>query len=119
MRTLTILCGCLMLGSAFAADELVPAALTETASVPMHRYLVQRTFPRGAVDGMDAAAKAKINATNAQFGVRWLLSYVSVDRTTTYSVYEGPSKAAVRAAASANGTSIDGITEVPLIVPPK
>ena len=28
-----------MLGSAFAADELVPAALTETASVPMHRYL--------------------------------------------------------------------------------
>ncbi len=39
MRTLTTLCGCLMLGSAFAADELVPAALTETASVPMHRYL--------------------------------------------------------------------------------
>jgi len=39
MRTLTTLCGCLMLGSAFAADALVPAALTETASVPMHRYL--------------------------------------------------------------------------------
>ena len=51
--------------------------------------------------------------------MRWLLSYFSADRTTTYSVYEGPSKAAVRAAASANGTSIDGITEVPLIVPPK
>ena len=118
MRTLTTLCGCLMLGSAFAADELVPAALTETASVPMHRYLVQRTFPRGAIDGMDAAAKAKINATTAQFGVRWLPSYVSADRTTTYSVYEAPVRRRC-AAASANGTSIDGITEVPLIVPPK
>ena len=37
----------------------------------MHRYLIERTFPAGALDGLDAAGKARIVATNARFKVHW------------------------------------------------
>jgi len=40
------------------------------ANSGIHRYLVERTFPAGALDGLDAALKAKVNANNARFGVR-------------------------------------------------
>lgn len=116
MKSLIGVCACLLLSSAGAADELLATGLSDSAAVPMHRYLVQRRFLR-AVDAVDAPETAKVNATNAQFGVRWVLSYVNVDRTITYTLYEGPSRAAVRAAVSANGISIDGITEVPLMLP--
>ena len=112
MKTLIGVCACLLLSSAGAADELLATGLSDSAAVPMHRYLVQRRFVRAVATRYD-----KVNATNAQFGVRWVLSYVNVDRTITYTLYEGPSRAAVRAAVSANGISIDGITEVPLMLP--
>jgi hypothetical protein len=116
MKSLIGVCTCLLLGPAVAADKTFATGLSDSAAVPMHRYLVQRRFVR-AVDRVDAPGAAKVNATNSQFGVRWVLSYVNVDRTITYTLYEGPSRAAVRAAASANGMSIDGITEVPLMLP--
>ncbi len=65
----------------------------------MHRYLVERTFPPGALDGLDAATKKKVNANNATVCVRWIQSYASADKTKTFCVYEGPSEAAVRKAA--------------------
>ena len=33
-----------------------------------HRYLIERTFPAGALDGVDAAAKQKVNANNKTLG---------------------------------------------------
>jgi Nickel responsive protein SCO4226-like len=80
----------------------------------VHRYLIERTFPRGALDGLDAATKAKVNANNATLGVRWVQSYANADKTKTYCVYEGPSEAAVRKAAALNALPVDSVTEIPV-----
>jgi predicted dinucleotide-utilizing enzyme len=100
----------LFLSPAFAADT--PAA------GDVHRYLIERTFPSGALDGLDAATKAKVNANNASVGVRWLHSYANADKTKTYCVYEGPSEDAVRQAAMLNALPVDSVTEVPVDLEP-
>ena len=51
--------------------------------------MVERTFTPGALDHLDAAVKAKVNANNAKFGVHWLMSYANAEKTRTYCVYEG------------------------------
>jgi Protein of unknown function (DUF4242) len=86
---------------------------------PLHRYVIERTFPAGALDGLDAAAKKQVNATNARFGVRWLTSYANADKTHTYCIYEGPSEQAVRDAAKANAIPVDSVAEVPVTLSPR
>ncbi len=93
-----------------------PATVAPPAAV--HRYLIERTFPPGALAGLDAAAKARVNSTNARFGVRWVTSYANADETRTFCIYEGPSEAAVREAARANGIPVDAVTEVPVTLSP-
>lgn len=83
-----------------------------------HRYLIERTFPAGALDNLDAASKAKVNANNAKFRVKWLMSYANAGKTTTYCIYEGPSEDAVREAAKANALPVDRVTEVPVTLTP-
>ena len=75
--------------------------------------------PKGALDGLDAAAKVKVNQTNAGFGVHWLMSYANADKTKTFCIYEGPNEDAIRKAAAANKISVDSITEVPVTLEPK
>lgn len=84
-----------------------------------HRYVVERTFPKGALANLDADAKSHVNHTNAQFGVKWVMSYANADRTRTFCIYEGPSEDAIRAAAKANKMSVDAITEVPVTLESK
>jgi hypothetical protein len=79
----------------------------------MHRYMIERTFPAGALDGLDSAAKAKVNATNSKFRAQWVTSYANSGKTKTYCVYNAADEAAVRAAAKANGIPVDKVTEVP------
>jgi Protein of unknown function (DUF4242) len=80
----------------------------------MHRYMIERTFPAGALAGLDSATKSKVNATNSKFGAQWVTSYANSDETKTYCVYNAADEAAVRAAAKANGLPVDKVTEVPL-----
>jgi len=108
----------LLLAPVFAADlPAQPAASPAKGSV--HRYLVERTFAPGALDGLNAATKQKVNANNATVGVRWIKSYANADKTKTFCVYEGPSEAAVRKAASLNALPVDSITEVPVTLSPQ
>src|SRR3984957_16943688 len=102
----------LIFSPVFAAD---PPAITAayTPSKSEHRYLIERTFPAGALDGLDAAGKVKINQTNAKYGVHWVMSYANAEKTKTYCVYEAPSEAAVRDAAQANKIPVDKVTEGP------
>jgi hypothetical protein len=116
MRTLTAMLGGVLLSAAFAAGAQTPPA---TATDGVHRYLIERTFQPGALDGLDAALKAKVNANNSKLGVHWLMSYANAAKTKTYCVYEGPSEAAIRQAASANGLPVDSVTEVPVTLLPK
>ena len=108
----------LLLTPVFAADVPAPPA-PSPAKNSLHRYLIERTFPAGALKGLDAGTKKKVNANNASVGVRWVQSYANADETKTFCVYEGPSEAAVRKAADLNKLPIDSITEVPVTLSPK
>jgi hypothetical protein len=118
MKRLIALVSVVLLAPAFAADAPKPAAVHE-GKPAVHRYLIERTFPPGALAGLDAATKRKVNANNASAGVRWLQSYANADKTKTYCIYEGPSEAAVRKAAELNKLPVDSITEVPVTLSPK
>lgn len=96
----------LVAGSSLAG----PPAATQAAT---HRYLIERTFPAGALDGVDAAAKQKVNSNNQTLDVTWEKSYANADKTKTYCVYTGPSEKAVRDAATLNGLPVDVVTEIP------
>ncbi len=118
MRILTALVPLFLAARAFAGDIATTDAAVDTASTQVHRYLIERTFPAGALDGLDAATKAKVNANNASVGVSWIKSFANADRTRTYCVYEGPSEDAIRQAAALNNLPVDRITEVPVELTP-
>ena len=86
----------------------------------MPRYIVQRTF----IDGLSIPATAEgaqvcsvVGQGNSQFGVNWVHSYVSKDKTATFCVYDAPSPEAIRQAAKANDLPVDEITEVTVLDP--
>lgn len=95
----------------FGASGTVAQA-AEPAPVA-HRYLIERTFPEGALDGVDAAAKASVNAKNKSLGVGWEKSYANANKTKLFCVYNGPDENAVREAAKLNGLPVDNVTEIP------
>ncbi|MFI4889727.1 MAG: DUF4242 domain-containing protein [Steroidobacterales bacterium] len=120
MKTLIAILSIMFFGQAFAGDAPAAAAPAQKAgSASIHRFLVERTFPAGALAGLDAATKAKVNANNASVGVRWITSYATADKTRTYCIYEGPSEAAIRKAATLNALPVDSVTEVPVTLSPK
>jgi hypothetical protein len=118
MRRLIAALPVLLLARAFAADVAAPPAAS-ALKAPVHRYLVERTFPPGALKGLDATTKKKVNANNASVGVRWVRSYANADETKTFCVYEGPNEAAVRKAAELNKLPVDSVTEVPVTLSPR
>ena len=86
----------------------------------MNRYLVQRAFPGGlAIPGNPAGAAfcRDVVAENARHGVTWLHSYVSADLETMVCLYEGPSDAAIRAAADWNAMPVDRLIPVTILDP--
>ena len=103
----------------FALAIAVLIACNACAAEAAHRYVVERTFPKGALDGLDAKAKQSVNTNNAKFGVNWVLSYANADKTKTFCIYEGPNEDAIRKAATANNIPVDSITEVPVTLEPK
>jgi len=105
MKAICAITAMTLAGSSLAtADEAPPAT---------HRYLIERTFPAGALDGVDAATKQKVNANNKSLGVAWEKSYANAAKTKTYCVYTAPSENAVREAARLNGLPVDVATEIP------
>ena len=116
---LLIALACLLLAPSAFAGDAASAGTTPDAKPAVHRYLVERTFPAGALKGLDAATKKKVNANNASVGVRWVTSYANAEETKTFCVYEGPSESAVRKAAELNKLPVDSITEVPVTLTPK
>ena len=117
MKKLLIALAALSIATVATAE--MPANPATTAKAGVHRYLIERTFPAGALAGLDAAAKAKVNANNASVGVRWVESYANADKTKTYCIYEGPSEAAIREAAKLNKLPVDSVIEVPVTLTPR
>ena len=85
----------------------------------MRRFMVVRTFPAGALAGLDAAGKKAVNKCNSTHGVRWVHSYANADLTKTFCIYDGPSEKAIRDAADANKIPVDYIVEIPVVLKPK
>jgi len=86
----------------------------------MSRFVVERTFPDGLAipitsDGAELCQT--VIEHNADEQVTWVTSYVSVDRTKTFCVYDGPSAEAIRRAATANGLPVDAIAQVRVLDP--
>lgn len=120
MKFIRLALACLLIGAAFAGEPAVhPHAPSRAAGTLVHRYLVERTFPAGALAGLDAATKAKVNAHNASVGVRWVKSYATADKTKTFCINEGPSEQAVRKAAALNHLPVDRVIEIPVTLLPK
>ena len=93
-----------------------PAPAVASPSSGLNRYMVVRTFPAGALAGLDAAGEAAVNATNARYQVHWVYSYANPSKTKTFCIYEGPTKDAVQAAARANKLPVDEIVEIPNVL---
>lgn len=86
----------------------------------MPRYIVQRTFPHGLnviPNENGARALQTIVARNAEKKVTWVHSYVSLDKSRTFCVYDAPSAEAIREAADCNGLPVDHILEVRVLDP--
>jgi hypothetical protein len=86
----------------------------------MPRYLIERSFPQGLAIPMNdegRKAVAGVVAVNADSGVTWVHSYVNLDRTQTFCIYDGPSPEAIRKVADRNNQPVGRITEVKVLDP--
>ena len=81
----------------------------------MPRYLVEREFPDGLdipMNEVGADACRKVIERNAEDGVTWVHSYVTLDGRRTYCIYDAPSPEAVRRVAARNRLPVTRIVEV-------
>ena len=78
----------------------------------MPRYLVERSFP-----DVGTLPVERVIDLNADDGVSWLHSYVSVDARTMVCVYDAPSPEAIRKAARRSDLPVDRITQVRVLDP--
>lgn len=105
-----------------AAKPATPVVDSAPAAPPpakgMHRYMVVRTFPAGALEGLDAAGKKAVNTCNSEHGVTWVYSFANADKTKTFCIYDGPSEQAIQDAATANKIPVDYIVEIPVVLMP-
>ncbi|HEY3119699.1 MAG TPA: DUF4242 domain-containing protein [Vicinamibacteria bacterium] len=100
--------------STINAAPAVPAPKAGT-----RRFMVVRTFPAGALDGLDAAGKKEVNRKNAEKSARWVYSFANADKTKTFCIYEGPDEKSIRDAATANKIPVDSIVEIPEVLLPQ
>ena len=86
----------------------------------MPRYLVERTFPDGLqipMTGEGAAACLSVVDHNADEGVTWVHSYVTLDKQKSYCIYDAPNPEAIRKSAGRNSLPVDTITQVSVLDP--
>ena len=73
-------------------------------------FLIERNFAKKLQVTPEEAAE--INEINDQESVRWLISFLSVDKKKTFCLYEASSAEAIRRAAERAGIPADVIIEV-------
>lgn len=96
-----------------------PAPAVRPPAPGMHRFMVVRTFPAGALDGLDATGKKAVNKCNSAHGVHWVYSYANADKTKTFCIYEGPDEKSIQEAAAGNKIPVDYIVEIPVVLTPR
>ncbi|MFE1644654.1 DUF4242 domain-containing protein [Microbacterium sp. P01] len=76
----------------------------------MPYYVIERNFADALEVPLESAADVKL--VNDEEDVRWLFSFLSVDRRKTYCLYEAASPEAIRSAAAHLGIPADAVIEV-------
>jgi hypothetical protein len=76
----------------------------------MPLYLIERRFAEQL--NLTADAVRHVEAANADEGIRWLFSFLTVDKLKTYCLYEAASPNAILAAARRANVPADKIVEV-------
>jgi hypothetical protein len=76
----------------------------------MPLFLIERNFAEKLRVTPEGAAE--INEINDQENVRWLISFLSVDKKKTFCLYEATNAEAIRRAAQRAGITADAIIEV-------
>ncbi|HSG15839.1 MAG TPA: DUF4242 domain-containing protein [Anaerolineae bacterium] len=73
-------------------------------------YMVERDFAERIEENREGADE--INLINADVGVRWIVSFLSADKSKTFCLYEAPTAEAIREAARRAGIPADVVVEV-------
>ncbi|MFF2271755.1 DUF4242 domain-containing protein [Agromyces sp. NPDC058136] len=76
----------------------------------MPYFIIERNYAERAVFG--EGVFDELNLINDEEEVRWLYSFLSIDRRKSYCVYEAESAEAILSAAMRAGLPADVITEV-------
>jgi hypothetical protein len=76
----------------------------------MPLFLVERNFAERMQ--LEASEANALMAINADVGVNWLFSFLSVDQKKTYCLYEAASAELIREAARRAGIPVDAVVEV-------
>jgi hypothetical protein len=76
----------------------------------MPYYIIERNYAEQVQNSAEGALELKL--VNDELEVRWLYSFLSVDRRKSYCVYEAPSPDAILIAAARAGLPADVIVEV-------
>ncbi|MFD7023260.1 DUF4242 domain-containing protein [Promicromonospora sukumoe] len=76
----------------------------------MPLFVIERTYAE-RVDPY-LGAYEELNEINASEGVRWLFSFLSLDRRKSYCLYEAPNAELILSAADAAGVPADRVVEV-------
>ena len=76
----------------------------------MAKFLIERNFAEELE--LSTEAGAGVIRINDQQGVKWLFSFLSVDKKKTYCLYEAPNAEAIRMAARQANLPADVIVEV-------
>ena len=73
-------------------------------------FVIERRF----AEELDLTAEGaeEINLINGEEGVRWLYSFLTLDRRKSYCLYEAPSAEAIRRAADRAGIPADVVMEL-------
>ena len=86
----------------------------------MPRYMVERSLAEGLnipINNEGAEICRTVVLNNAEEGVTWIHSYVSVEGTKIYCIYDAPSPEAIRRTATRNSLPVDRITNVHVLDP--
>ncbi|MEA3215581.1 MAG: hypothetical protein QOJ19_1737 [Acidimicrobiia bacterium] len=81
----------------------------------MALFVIERTFAERL--DLDASAIDDINAYNSNADLRWLFSFLSVDKKKTYCLYEAADREALIKQAEDLGIPLDAMIEVSEVNP--
>ncbi|MET3106547.1 hypothetical protein AAKU67_001259 [Oxalobacteraceae bacterium GrIS 2.11] len=119
LAVMTLIVSVTAIAAGSEQNTAVSASPAPAVSVPaegLNRYMVVRTFPPGALAGLNDEGEKAVNQVNSKHAVNWIYSYANEEKTKTFCIYEGPNEKAIRDAAQENKIPVDYIVKIPVVL---